>query len=894
MSAPTGVPPRSATNRDKPPVPQPTSSTTRPASGSAAVDHGAGHGREHRLEDVVVGEPRRSGAVRPQLAHLLVGHDAERTGRRCGPSRRAPSTLDGSESNGPATATSTRCGAGRKRSAPRRSTGTTRAPTTTLTPSRCAASSRSSRPTPPPGAERRRMPPVIVGSAAASRSAPGSTTPALTLADGTVVDLDVTDGHVDVAEPLPIGCHVLALAGPGVDEATTIVTAPPAMPTSPALAGGAAVFVPAYALWERDVAAAVVHPPGRARPRRSPTLGVDTLITLPLYAAFLDEPFDPSPYAPVSRLHWNEVYLDDAALPGGTGAARSAQLIDWRALGRRRRPQLLDAVGQLPGRAGGRRRALGRRRPRRRRLRPVPRQGRRRLDRRRRVPSDVVEAQPPARPVPRPRRARRDCTTPAAAAFALDLPIGSHPLGFETWAHADLFAAGMARRRTARHDVPGRPELGVPAAAARRRRAQRLRPVARRRAARAGEYASLLRIDHVLGVHRLWWIPDGMEPGDGVYVRYPRAKLLAVIAAEAARTGTTVVGEDLGTVPAEITEAMERLDDARAVRRADPPRRRRSSRRSRPAPSPACGPTTWSRSPLLYERGDLAGYRDQAAACPRPTRRHLASGAARGCARPSRRRRTPTSSSPTSTICSARRRRTTSPARSCRRSGGAGCAGRRRRRSPTRRCAGHLRTLTAAEPLDDRGRRPTRRARPPPVQRGHAPPPPRLPRRPPRRHRLLVRRVGAERQGRRRRRRLHRLAAADRPRTGRPTSGVWSGHVHGRRGRPRLPVRRSPRRDGERDGDGPTPSPRRRSSRRRRRRAIADLDLRLGRRRVDRLVGRATITADAPISIYEVHLGSWGRARHAGTPLADATTSSPTRSPTTCSATVSPTSSCSR
>ena len=48
-----------------------------------------------------------------------------------------------------------------------------------------------------------------------------------------------------------------------------------------------------------------------------------------------------------------------------------------------------------------------------------------------------------------------------------------------------------------------------------------------------------------------------MEPAEGVYVRYPRSKLLAVIAAEAARTGTTVVGEDLGTVPVEITEAME-------------------------------------------------------------------------------------------------------------------------------------------------------------------------------------------------------------------------------------------------------------------------------------------------------------------------------------------------
>ena len=76
--------------------------------------------------------------------------------------------------------------------------------------------------------------------------------------------------------------------------------------------------------------------------------------------------------------------------------------------------------------------------------------------------------------------------------------------------------------------------------------------------ARAGEHASVLRIDHVMGVQRLWWIPEGASATDGVYVRYPRDELLAVIAAQAAVTGTTIVGEDLGTVPHEITEAMDR------------------------------------------------------------------------------------------------------------------------------------------------------------------------------------------------------------------------------------------------------------------------------------------------------------------------------------------------
>ena len=74
---------------------------------------------------------------------------------------------------------------------------------------------------------------------------------------------------------------------------------------------------------------------------------------------------------------------------------------------------------------------------------------------------------------------------------------------------------------------------------------------------RCGRHTSMLRIDHVLGVHRLWWIPDGMDARSGVYVRYPRHELTAAIAAEAALANTTVVGEDLGTVPQEMIDLLD-------------------------------------------------------------------------------------------------------------------------------------------------------------------------------------------------------------------------------------------------------------------------------------------------------------------------------------------------
>jgi 4-alpha-glucanotransferase len=78
--------------------------------------------------------------------------------------------------------------------------------------------------------------------------------------------------------------------------------------------------------------------------------------------------------------------------------------------------------------------------------------------------------------------------------------------------------------------------------------------------ARAGRHAAMLRIDHVMAVHRLWWIPEGNSADRGVYVRYPHDELLAVIAASAAVADVAVVGENLGTVPPEVVAALDDVE----------------------------------------------------------------------------------------------------------------------------------------------------------------------------------------------------------------------------------------------------------------------------------------------------------------------------------------------
>jgi 4-alpha-glucanotransferase len=61
-------------------------------------------------------------------------------------------------------------------------------------------------------------------------------------------------------------------------------------------------------------------------------------------------------------------------------------------------------------------------------------------------------------------------------------------------------------------------------------------------------HAGGVRVDHVLGLFRLWWIPEGNSPGEGAYVNYDHEALVGILALEAHRAGAVVIGEDLGTL----------------------------------------------------------------------------------------------------------------------------------------------------------------------------------------------------------------------------------------------------------------------------------------------------------------------------------------------------------
>ena len=266
-------------------------------------------------------------------------------------------------------------------------------------------------------------------------------------------------------------------------------------------------------------------------------LGGDIVATLPLLASAQGD--DPSPYSPVSRLFWNELYLDVRKLPEYRGEPLEplplAGAVDYRRVAAAKEALLRKLAARF-------------------------------------VPDDEFEQfASGAKAYARFRgdvdyhlyvqyRMRQQLRE--TSGLYLDFPLGVSADGFDAHHYAAQFAKGASVGAPPDAFFTKGQNWGFPPLdpdAIREHRHDYLRACIRNHV----EHAGILRIDHHMGLHRLFWIPEGGEPKDGVYVRYPAEELYAILTIESHRHHCVVLGEDLGTVPASVPRAMR----AHGVRR---------------------------------------------------------------------------------------------------------------------------------------------------------------------------------------------------------------------------------------------------------------------------------------------------------------------------------------
>ncbi|HEY1616492.1 MAG TPA: 4-alpha-glucanotransferase [Streptosporangiaceae bacterium] len=129
-----------------------------------------------------------------------------------------------------------------------------------------------------------------------------------------------------------------------------------------------------------------------------------------------------------------------------------------------------------------------------------------------------------------------------------DLAVGVHPGGADAWAHQDLLVTGVSVGAPPDSFNQLGQDWAQPPWHPRRLAQARYRPLAELFGA-AFRHAGGLRVDHVMGLTRLWWVPEGMTADRGAYVGYDHRAAVAALAGQAARSGGLAIGEDLGTVP---------------------------------------------------------------------------------------------------------------------------------------------------------------------------------------------------------------------------------------------------------------------------------------------------------------------------------------------------------
>jgi 4-alpha-glucanotransferase len=394
---------------------------------------------------------------------------------------------------------------------------------------------------------------------------------------------------------LPWGYHRLTLSLGGKRAQNLIISAPvkaylPADKDNDRMWG---VFLPLYALHTDNSWGGGDFSDLEVLKGWLAGIGGKVVATLPLLATFLGENSEPSPYLPASRRLWNEFYLDinritelkkcasaraiieSSSFQSEINALRHLPLVDYRrqmALKRRVLKELCVCLFAEPSpRFDELEHFVG--------TNPV-------VEDYARFRAVAEEQGTSWRSWPQPLRDGDIADTDYSEEnrryhlyvqwlahqqiedvskrirdkglkLYLDLPLGAHPDGYDVWREREAFSLDTSAGAPPDTVFTRGQNWGFPPLHPERirERGYRYLTLCLRHHLK---YASILRIDHVMGLHRLFFIPKGMEARKGAYVRYRAEELYAILALEACRHKAMIVGEDLGTVPPYVRPAMKK------------------------------------------------------------------------------------------------------------------------------------------------------------------------------------------------------------------------------------------------------------------------------------------------------------------------------------------------
>ena len=397
---------------------------------------------------------------------------------------------------------------------------------------------------------------------------------------------------VIVPEKLPLGYHSLHFDVAGLRFDSHCLSSP--LQAYRAEEGSArqwGLFCPVYALLSAQTWGAGNFSDLQGLVDFASQLGGHFVGTLPLLSAFLDEPFNPSPYAPVSRLFWNEFYLDITSIPelqrspaaeamihsAGVQteleSLRAAPLIDYRRLMALKRRVLEELLQCLMSQASERRESFEQFAA----TDPVAQDYaafRAKVERERKPwehwpaanregrlePADYDEkdqryhlfVQWQAR---EQMRALADKARAGGPSLYLDFPLGVNRDGYDVWREREVFGLDASGGAPPDGFFTKGQNWGFPPLHPEGLRQQGYRyyiECLRHHLRHAG----MLRIDHVMGLHRFYWIPHGFAATQGVYVRYRAEEFYAILTLESHRHEAQIVGENLGTVPPYVNASL--------------------------------------------------------------------------------------------------------------------------------------------------------------------------------------------------------------------------------------------------------------------------------------------------------------------------------------------------